>query len=170
MNELTFILRPDNARDRMAAAWNRACEYLQHDKQVRVTVAECKPTRTLEQNAKLWAMLTDIARQVKWFVDGEMKYLEPEDWKDILTAGLRKNQHIAQGIEGGFVMLGQRTSKMTIGQMVELIEFAYWFGSREETKVIWSDSDIARIQSARGEGLTQEVCDEYDRMVVGGGK
>lgn len=133
----TFILKADNARDRMAAAWNRACEFLQLGKSVRLELRECRPTRTLDQNSKLWAVLTDIARQVPWFVDGKQQRLEPDEWKDILTAGLKKHQRIAQGIEGGFVILGTRTSRMSVGEMVELIELAHAFGS--EHGVVWSE-------------------------------
>jgi hypothetical protein len=143
----TFILRPENGRDRMAAAWEFAKQILQFGKTAKVSVDECTPTRTLEQNSKLWACLGDISRQVEWFCDGKLQLMEPEDWKDILTAGLKKHQRIAQGIEGGFVMLGQRTSKMRIGEMVELIEFALWFGT--ERNVVWSNSDEARIEKAR---------------------
>jgi hypothetical protein len=82
-------------------------------------------------------VLTDIARQVEWPVDGKLQRLEPEDWKDILSAGLRKTQRVAQGIEGGFVMMGQRTSRMTIGDMSELIELAYAFGA--EHGVVWGE-------------------------------
>jgi hypothetical protein len=131
----TFILRPDTARTRMAAAWQFACTILQHaGKAVRVVVEECQPTRTLEQNSKMWAVLGDIARQVQWHVDGKLQYLEPEDWKDILTAGLKKHQRIAAGIEGGFVMLGIRTRKMKIAEMIELIEFGLWFGTERGVK------------------------------------
>jgi hypothetical protein len=143
----TFILRTENGRDRMAAAWNHACEYLQNGAAVRVTVEPFQPTRTIEQNSKMWACLSDIAKQVEWHVDGKMQLIEPEDWKDILTAGLKKTQRIAAGIEGGFVMLGQRTSKMKVGEMIELIEFALWFGA--ERGVVWSNTDAGRIEKAR---------------------
>lgn len=137
--EVNIILRPENARERMAVAWQRACEFLQLGKAVKVRVDECKPTRTLDQNAKLWAVLTDISRQVEWYVDGKMQKLEPEEWKDILSAGLKKHQRIAQGIEGGFVILGARTSKMTIGEMIDLIELAHAFGAQHG--VIWGNGD-----------------------------
>lgn len=129
-----FILGVDNASARMAAAWGAACRCLEVGKRVRVTVEECQPTRTLEQNSKMWAVLGDIAKQVEWHVDGKLRLIEPEDWKDILTAGLKKTQRVAAGIEGGFVMLGQRTRKMKIGEMVELIEFALWFGTDRGVK------------------------------------
>jgi hypothetical protein len=133
----TVILQLDNARDRMAFAWKKACEILEIGKPVKVTLDEYKSKRSLEQNAKLWACLTDIARQVQWPVDGKLQYLTPDDWKDILTAGLNKSQRVAQGVDGGFVMLGQRTSKMKVGEMVELIEFIQWFGA--EKGVRWSE-------------------------------
>lgn len=135
MSAQTFVLKVENARPRMAAAWAHACRFLEIGKSAKVTVTECAPTRTLDQNAKLWAVLTDIANQVQWHVDGKLEHLSPEDWKDILTAGLKKHQRVAAGIEGGFVMLGQRTSRMRVGEMVELIEFALWFGS--ERGVRW---------------------------------
>lgn len=137
MTARTIFLDAGNARDRMAYAWKVACELLQFGKPVRVRIDEKSPTRTLEQNDLMWAVLTDIARQVEWPVDGKLQLLEPEDWKDILSAGLRKSQRIAQGIEGGFVMLGQRTSRMTIGNMSELIELAYAFGA--EHGVVWHE-------------------------------
>lgn len=94
---------------------------------LRVTVGE--PKRSLEQNDRMWAMLTEVARQVDWPVDGKMQKLSPEEWKDILSAGLKREQRVAQGIDGGFVILGQRTSKMTKREMSELIELIYAFGS-----------------------------------------
>jgi hypothetical protein len=133
----TVILQLDNARDRMAFAWKKACEILEIGKPVKVTLDEYKSKRSLEQNAKLWACLTDIARQVQWPVDGKLQYLTPDDWKDILTAGLNKSQRVAQGVDGGFVMLGQRTSKMKVGEMVELLDFIQWFGA--EKGVRWSE-------------------------------
>lgn len=63
-----------------------------------------------------------------------MQKLKPEDWKDILSAGLHKEQRIAQGIDGGFVLLGLRTSKMSKRQMAELIEFISWFGAEKGIK------------------------------------
>ena len=34
-----------------------------------------EPTATLEQRAKMWAMLGDISRQVKWEVNGHLDYI-----------------------------------------------------------------------------------------------
>ena len=68
-----------------------------------VTVSE--PTRSLDQNALMWPLLDDIARQVEWYGNK----LTPDEWKDVFTAALRKEK-VVPGINGGFVVLGQRTS------------------------------------------------------------
>ena len=137
-----YILRGDHARDAMATAWRDASAILAEGKAVKVTVSELKATRSLDQNALMWSVLTDIARQVQWPVDGQMRLLDPEDWKEILSAGLTKHQRVAQGIEGGFVMLGKRTSKMTIDEMGDLITLCHAFGA--ERGVRWSPTSVGR--------------------------
>jgi len=104
---------------------------------------EAKPeTRTTAQNRMLWSCLTDISAQVQWPVDGKTQKLDAEEWKHILSAGLKKHQRVAQGIEGGFVMLGQRTSRMTVAEMGELITLAHAFG--DERGVQWSKTSLGR--------------------------
>lgn len=103
----------------------------------RVVVTDLQPNRTLDQNSKMWPMLHDVSRQIKWHIDGKEEYLEAEEWKEIFTAGLRKTQRVAAGIEGGFVMLGSRTSRMTISEMSELVDFISWFG--DERGVKWTE-------------------------------
>lgn len=99
---------------------------------------EIRPrTRSLDSNAKMWAMLADIAAQVKWPINGVLQALSAEDWKDILSASLSQENRIAQGVRGGFVMLGKRTSRMTVREMSELIEFMHAFGA--EQNVVWSE-------------------------------
>ena len=85
--------------------------------------------RSLEQNRLMWANLEDIAQQVVWY--GQK--LDKQEWKDVLTAGLKK-QKIVPGIEGGFVVIGARTSKMTVAEMNELIELATMFGTQQGVK------------------------------------
>ncbi len=137
MTARTLFLDTDHARERMANAWRYACDMLSQGKSVRVRIDEKKATRSLEQNDKMWAVLTDIAQQVPWPVDGSMQFISPEDWKHILSAGLKRHQRVAQGVDGGFVILGQRTSQMSIGEMSELIELAHAFGA--ERGVVWSE-------------------------------
>lgn len=108
----------------------------------RLHVSVKTETRSLEQNALMWSCLTDLSRQVDWPVDGRLQKIAPEDWKHILSAGTKQAQRVAQGIEGGFVMLGQSTSKMTKGEMVELIELAHHFG--DSRGVVWSRTSLGR--------------------------
>ena len=87
------------------------------------------PTRTLEQNSLLWPVLGEISKQVKWY--GE--YLTDENWKDVLTAALKKEK-IVPGINGGFVVLGQRTSKMNKKDFSELLELSFAFGAQHDVR------------------------------------
>lgn len=84
-----------------------------------------KKTRSLGQNARLWAILGVLSEKIEWY--GET--LTPENWKDILTAA-QKREKVVPGIDGGFVVLGQRTSGMTIKEMSELQELAAEFAAR----------------------------------------
>ena len=85
--------------------------------------------RSLNQNRMMWANLEDIAQQIIWY---GVK-LTKEEWKDVLTAALKK-QKVVPGIEGGFVIIGARTSKMTVAEMTELIELSTAFGTQQGVK------------------------------------
>lgn len=82
-------------------------------------------------------MLRDISRQVQFVVNGVLTYVDADDCKDIMTAALTKHHRMAQGIDGGVVFLGMRTSKMTKDQMIELIELMYAFGAERGVK--WTE-------------------------------
>lgn len=89
------------------------------------------------QNRRMWAALGDISRQLRWPVDGELQRLAPEDWKHILSAGLKRHQRVAKGIDGGFVILGQRTSRMKVAEFAELLTLIDAFGTQHGVQ--WSD-------------------------------
>jgi hypothetical protein len=100
--------------------WLKAMLTAGHPMQVEVR----RETRSLAQNARLWAMLTDISEQVEWYG----RKLSAEDWKHVFTAALTK-QDVVPGIDGGFVVLGKATSKMTKAEMGELQELMEAFGA-----------------------------------------
>ena len=88
---------------------------------------DVKPeTRSLAQNARLWAMLGDVSKQVDWYG----RKLSPTAWKHVFTAALTK-QDVVPGIDGGFVVLGKETSKMTRAEMTELQELMQAFGAQQ---------------------------------------
>jgi hypothetical protein len=107
-------------------------------------IVEIKPrSRSLDQNAMLWRLLTIASKSVPWTVNGVETMLTPEDWKDIFTASLHQENRIAKGIRGGFVILGRSTSKMSISQMTELIEFIYQFLAEQGVAVDLSEQETA---------------------------
>jgi hypothetical protein len=90
-------------------------------------VVEVKPeTRSLAQNALLWATLDDISKQVDWYG----RKLTAEEWKHVFTASLAK-QDVVPGLDGGFVVLGKSTSKMTKPEMSELQDLIEAFGAQQ---------------------------------------
>lgn len=91
------------------------------------------PRRTLDQSAKMWAMLTDISRQVKWHGYD----LSADDYKCLFTAGLRKAFVVPDLNNTSFVMLGLRTSDMSVEEMSNMIELMYKFGA--DHNVTWTD-------------------------------
>ena len=86
-------------------------------------------TRSLEANAKMWALLADISEQVVW----HGRRFDTTDWKHILSASLKKQQ-VVPGIDGNLVVLGQSTSKMAVSEMSDLIELIHAFGAQNGVK------------------------------------
>ena len=89
----------------------------------RLTLEIRPEKRSDAQNRRLWAMLSDISAQVEWYG----RKLTPEDWKNMFTAALKQYDTVP-GIEGGTVVLGQSTSKMTKAEMSDLQTLMEAFG------------------------------------------
>ena len=97
-----------------------------------VLVTMGREKRSIDQNSKLWACLNDVSISVDWY--GEK--LTSEEWKDVFTAAW-KRQKVVPGIDGGFVVMGARTSKMTVEEFGCLLEIIQAFGADKGVK--WSD-------------------------------
>lgn len=95
----------------------------------RLRLSISKETRSTAQNSRMWAMLQDVADQVEW----HGRKLSKEDWKHVFSASLKK-QDAVPGIDGGFVVLGQSTSKMTIAEMADLMTLMEAFGAEQGVK------------------------------------
>ena len=128
-NKQRFILVNSKVRENVQRAVSQAPDGY---------IVEIKPeSRSLEQNAKLWAMLNDVSKQVVY----HDKRLSTEDWKSLFTGSLRGFE-LMPSIEGdGYVMLGETTSNMSKKRFTELIEMIYSFGA--ENQVVWSE-DLQR--------------------------
>jgi len=83
-------------------------------------------TRSQAQNRLMWPILQEFSRQLDWPINGHMVKMDADDWKDVLTAAFkRETVRLAMGLDGGVVMLGQRTSKFTKAQFSDWVEFLY---------------------------------------------
>lgn len=122
-----MIIQLHNPQQGYAAyreAWPKIKDQLQAGKKINI---EIKPaTRSLEQNSRLWAMLSEISEQVDWYG----RKLTEEEWKSVFTAALKK-QEVVPGLDGGFVVLGQSTRKMTKAEMCDLQTLMEAFGAEK---------------------------------------
>src|SRR5690606_15513668 len=86
-----------------------------------------EPTRSLDANAKLHAMLGDISRQQKWM--GQQ--LSIDDWKRLLVDAWARQEgghaaRVVPSLDGqGVVTLGAQTRSMGVRDMASLIESIY---------------------------------------------
>ena len=116
---------PQQGHQQFQAVWIAAKAMLAAGHRMVLTL---KPeTRSLAQNARLWAMLTDISKQVDWYG----RKLSPDDWKHVFSASLKK-QDVVPGIDGGYVVLGSSTSKMTKAEMSDMQELMAAFGAQHD--------------------------------------
>ena len=95
---------------------------------------EVKPvTRSLEQNAKLHALLSDIARVLPW----AGSYRDVETWKRLLTAAWLRARgepiEMLPALDGhGVDIVFRRTSELTVPEMIELIDYIEaWAADKE---------------------------------------
>lgn len=124
-----IILKVGQARAKFAVLYQRACEAIQDGYPVEIRMIPKKHTRSLQANALLWVRLGEISQQVIW----HGHKLTTDEWKEVLSAGL-KQQRVLPGIEGGFVVIGARTSKMSIKELNALIELCHAFGAQQGVK------------------------------------
>ena len=90
-------------------------------------VVQVKPaTRSLEQNAAQWPILEAFSQQLQWPVNGRMQHITADEFKDVLTAAFRRETvRLAMGLDGGVVMLGQRTSRFSKSEFSDWLDFLH---------------------------------------------
>jgi hypothetical protein len=120
MSRAVLILHRQSDRDR-ASAWVRSAPW-----GTRITFQEAK--RSSDQNAKMWVMLTEVARQVQW----HGQRLSADDWKLVFLAALKAELRIVPNLDGtGFVQLGRSSSDLSVSEMADLIDLIAAFGARQ---------------------------------------
>lgn len=96
------------------------------------------PQRTLPQNARFWAMLTDIATQKEHF---GRKYVA-DDWKVIFLHALGREARFVPALDGdGFIPIGQSSSDLSIPEMSDMIECMYSWGA--QNGVVFNEKESA---------------------------
>lgn len=99
--------------------------------------------RTVPQSDRMWASLTDIARQVKY----HGLTLSSGDFKLIFLDALKREVRMVPNRDGtGFVNLGRSSSDLTVGEMSDLLEIMYAYGA--EHGVVFSDPETKRASEA----------------------
>jgi NinB protein len=129
-----------------------------HDEKIRQRVIECikvapvgsrvridGPKRTLPQNSRLWAMLSDIVRQKKT-IDGHE--FDTDEWKCIFLQAIGREPEILPTLDGqNFFSTGHSSSKLSKEQMSNLLEFILAWGA--ENGVVWSDPQLQSYEEMR---------------------
>jgi hypothetical protein len=127
--QLTLSGKPDRER---AIKW-----VTQAPPGTRVIFKDAK--RTLAQNDRMWAMLTDIASQKE---HAGRKYT-PDQWKILfMHACGREIQFLLALDKQTFIPWGQSSSDLSKHEMTEMIEFMFSWGA--ENGVTFHDPDSLR--------------------------
>lgn len=119
MSRATLIIATEHERRRaaswvMKAPWNTRIEFKE-------------PKRSLPQNDKMWAMLTELAAQLPYH---GIK-LAADDWKLLFLDALKREVRMVPNLDStGFVSLGRSSSDLSKAEMVDLIELIHEFGAR----------------------------------------
>lgn len=107
-------------------------------RRIALTIGE--PTRTDDQNAKLHAMLSDVAKQAEWA--GNKRGITV--WKRLMVASwLRAENEAVQilpALDGhGVDIIFEPTSKMSKKQVSSLLEYVYAWGAHNNIE--WSNKE-----------------------------
>jgi NinB protein len=100
------------------------------------SVLEVKaPRRTNDQNSRLWAMLSDVAR-----AKPEGRSLPPEIWKTLFMSAAGFMFKWEPGLDGeGVVPVGFKSSRLSKAEFGELIECVQEYGARHGVE--WTEPE-----------------------------
>lgn len=105
------------------------------------------PKRSLPQNDRMWAMLTEVAEQVAW----HGMRLPADDWKLVFMDALNREIRMVPNIDGnGFVNLGRSSSDLSVSEMSDLMELIAAFGAKHD--VLFSDDAPTSSQAGASAG------------------
>lgn len=118
MSRALIVVNGNYDRER-AATWA-----LKAPAGTRIEFKESK--RTLPQNSRLWAMLTDVAQQA---THNGRKYT-PDQWKVLFMHACGREVQFVPSLDGStFLPWGQSSSDLSKQEMTDLIEFIMSWGA-----------------------------------------
>lgn len=129
MSRATIILARQSDKEK-AKAWI--------DKAPWNTRVEFKASkRSLPQNDRMWAALSEIAQQLPW----HGVKLTPDDWKLIFLDALKREVRMVPNIGGnGFVNLGRSSSDLSKDEMSDLLELINAFAAEHGVTFHWEEA------------------------------
>lgn len=95
-----------------------------------VTIREA--TRSSDQNAKMWAMISDVSRAKP---DGRRH--TTDIWKCLFMSACGHQVQFENGLDGRPFPTGFSSSRLTVAEMRDLIECIYEYGARHGVQ--WSE-------------------------------
>ena len=103
----------------------------------KMMVVEEGERRASEQNAKMWAMLTEFSQQL----EHGGRYYDPEHWKAILLHAWGQEIEFLPALDGKtFIPYGNQSSKMLKRDMISFLDFIGIEGNRRG--VVFRDDPI----------------------------
>lgn len=105
------------------------------------------PRRTIPQNDRMWAMLTDVARQHR--IHGHS--YTADDWKVMFLVAFAEEErleirHLPAIHRRGLIPVGRSSSDLSAAQMTRFIEWIFAWGAENGT--VWSDPKIKQEREA----------------------
>lgn len=95
-----------------------------------------RPKRSLPQNDRMWAMLTDIAQQKEHCG----RRYAPDQWKVIFMAACGREVQFIPSLDGStFIPWGQSSADLSKDEMTDLIDFIMAWGAEHD--VSWSEPE-----------------------------
>lgn len=133
------MINKNNKYDVMKLAWEATGELLAGVDTVRIEIRE--KNRSDEQNAKLHAMLGEIAKR-KTFNNEKLSI---EQWKMIFVSGhavaTKGKAEMAIGLEGEVINLRESTARMSSKRLSSLIEYISAWAASEGFKFVGDNYD-----------------------------
>jgi len=103
-----------------------------------------REARTLDQNAKMWALLSDVQKHLPEWHGYKMG---TEDYKHVIGATWKMQKFVPNAENTGFVVCGLSTRKLKKKEFCELVECIYYFAA--ENSVPLSEPSLVIYQDCK---------------------